>query len=1474
MHLRRFWFVLIACFALGPPLLRAQAVVTGTITGSQCVQIDVTGKGMASISVTNSASGSAWSGTIQPQVAIGGDPAQNTSVYPTGSSTAQSTITANNVYQSVSVSGATLFQVCGNTVTNTANIKLTAVALSGRNGGGGGGGGTNNPGGSSGQVQANGGSVFTGFTVGGDGTLNTTTGALSITALHFGSTDLTLSGSAPTSGQCLYAASSSSIGGEGCLTGATANGGLLQTSTTLGLLTSCSTNQVLEWNGSAWACTTPSTGIPSGTVGQIITYNSSNAAVATSNIIDNSQSGGSGVTLVGLVTFSGSAFQWYGILASSSVLSCGSNAEGFGADASAAPNPSWCNSTGTGAIYWSGNFSTGVLGGVIYGTGAGTANAQTWAHLSGPTITAYTNGMLVAWIPAASNTSTTPTLSLDSTTPATIVRVNATTSGGSGPAFGPLAANDIYIGGWAMAMYNASVSEWILLNPTSGGGGGSGTVTAVTGVSPVTSTGGTTPAIGCATCVTSAGSLTSTAIMTGAGSQGSQTPSATATLSSGGNVSFPGTLSADGIAYPTSLTSGGVLYGSSSSALTSSGVLANGQFVLGGGAGGAPTTSFSVVPNTNGGTGSNSSSATGVAQVASGTWSFSPALANGTTATTQLSSATPTTLVATIGYVAANAVTNPCSAAAIGSLIYQSSSALGCLAAPTGPTGVPNIVSTIPGSAPTYGPAGVSVNAQSGSSYTVALTDRGGVVQTTNNTTSTALTVPSPTSTGYGQSDVFLSLNTGTVVLTATPSSSTVNGNSTLKEVGAVSGHNPQGCFWYTDNSNWWSTCTLPTDANGKLASEGVASGSITNAMLANPATTVQGQTCTLGSSCNINSVTTAHGVALNEGSATQLGGTAVGTTGTVLLGNSGADPSFGAVSLTADVTGVLPFANMSQLFVTNAQTATYQVLAADFVGCKTIPISANTFTVTLVASGSQPASGQCIWVINYGTGTPTIARSGQNINGAGSNLTLAAGSAAAPTGAFIVSDGTNYEAQVFGSSGGGGGANTSLSNLAGTTAINSALLPGTTNSIALGSSSFVWSNLFATQITIGGGTVLTTSNQTGTGSLVLAASPTLTGAPAAPTQTAGDTSTDIATDAFVSTAISNAIAAVNPAVAVLAASTANLTGSYTQVGGGIGDTFTITATGAFSLDGIAINTIGQRVLLKNQTTASQNGVYTATVVGTTGVSAVFTRALDYDTPSDVNNTGSIPVQSGTVNTTTSWLLTSQVTSIGSAGSSITYAQFSVSPSTLVTSAAALTSGQAMIGQGGQASATGDLWLEQFIPAANCNNATAGAGWSIPSGGTVTCRAGSVNLGGYIAITDTSTTFAQFALAIPGDWDTANGPYIRFQLAYPGTDGASSHTIIPQINVACISATSGISDNPALNGVHSSSTITLSSATANLFFSTSNVQMNSTDTTNCVANGWMIIQVGRATDTATSAANFYGATVTWPHKTPGTPNAN
>ena len=98
-----------------------------------------------------------------------------------------------------------------------------------------------------------------------------------------------------------------------------------------------------------------------------------------------------------------------------------------------------------------------------------------------------------------------------------------------------------------------------------------------------------------------------------------------------------------------------------------------------------------------------------------------------------------------------------------------------------------------------------------------------------------------------------------------------------------------------------------------------------------------------------------------------------------------------------------------------NPQTATYAVLAADFSNGKTITVASGTFTITLVASGSQPTNGQFINIINYGSGVITIARNGQNLNGGTTSLSLPAASATAPIAARIISDGTNYFASLTG---------------------------------------------------------------------------------------------------------------------------------------------------------------------------------------------------------------------------------------------------------------------------------------------------------------------------------------------------------------------------------------------------------------------------------------------------------------------------
>ena len=424
---------------------------------------------------------------------------------------------------------------------------------------------------------------------------------------------------------------------------------------------------------------------------------------------------------------------------------------------------------------------------------------------------------------------------------------------------------------------------------------------------------------------------------------------------------------------------------------------------------------------------------------------------------------------------------------------------------------------------------------------------------------------------------------------------------------------------------------------------------------------------------------------------------------------------------------------------------------------------------------------------------------------------------------AFVVNCGTNITCSIvsgvatFAASGGGGGvtypAGTGIVRVAGGTAwgttaelsqdattsgSNVVTVVGLNKTLLSGLATGLLKNTTGTGVpsiaVAGTDYVIPSGSITGTASN-LSGTPTLPNGTAAATQTAGDSSADIATDSFVTTAVANAVAGVNPAVAVLAASTGPLTGTYTQVGGGIGDTFTVTATGAFTLDGISINTIGQRVLLKNQATASQNGVYAATVVGTTGISPIFTRALDYDTPSDVNNTGAIPVQSGTVNTATSWLLTSQVTSIGSAGSALTYTQFSINPTTIVPSSGSLGIGYAYINPSGQIATTSSagalatfvnnpIWFDDFLNGATTSVQIGALGWatSTISGGTntVTHQVGTAPHIGIVALNTAATSGDGIAMGLTDGSTIALGnfstgmTYDSFWIFEPQTQAVSA----------------------------------------------------------------------------------------------------
>jgi hypothetical protein len=93
--------------------------------------------------------------------------------------------------------------------------------------------------------------------------------------------------------------------------------------------------------------------------------------------------------------------------------------------------------------------------------------------------------------------------------------------------------------------------------------------------------------------------------------------------------------------------------------------------------------------------------------------------------------------------------------------------------------------------------------------------------------------------------------------------------------------------------------------------------------------------------------------------------------------------------------------------------SSTYGVTATDFMRGHVLAVPSGTFTMTLPINTVMPWNGQAVTVLNYGSGVVTIARNGQNINGGTASITLAAGSATAPTSATVWSNGTDYFARL-----------------------------------------------------------------------------------------------------------------------------------------------------------------------------------------------------------------------------------------------------------------------------------------------------------------------------------------------------------------------------------------------------------------------------------------------------------------------------
>ena len=221
-------------------------------------------------------------------------------------------------------------------------------------------------------------------------------------------------------------------------------------------------------------------------------------------------------------------------------------------------------------------------------------------------------------------------------------------------------------------------------------------------------------------------------------------------------------------------------------------------------------------------------------------------------------------------------------------------------------------------------------------------------------------------------------------------------------------------------------------------------------------------------------------------------------------------------------------------------------------------------------------------------------------------------------------------------------------------------------------------------------------SDETGTGALVFASSPTLVtptlGAALATSVTAtsgnmtvgaasgnnsvnlvptGTGTVDVANKRITSVAeptqssdaaTKNYVDAVKTGLdvkdSVIVTTTGNLTGTYSNGTSGVGATLTNSGTQAALTIDSRVLVVGERVLVKDQTTGLQNGFYKVTTVGTASTNWVLTRSTDADENSEITPGAFTFVEEGTVGGQNGYVCTN-VGAITIGTTPITFVQFS-----------------------------------------------------------------------------------------------------------------------------------------------------------------------------------------------------------------------
>lgn len=351
-------------------------------------------------------------------------------------------------------------------------------------------------------------------------------------------------------------------------------------------------------------------------------------------------------------------------------------------------------------------------------------------------------------------------------------------------------------------------------------------------------------------------------------------------------------------------------------------------------------------------------------------------------------------------------------------------------------------------------------------------------------------------------------------------------------------------------------------------------------------------------------------------------------------------------------------------------------------------------------------------------------------------------------------------------------------------------------------------------------------------------------------TTLAGDPTT--ALQAATKQYVDNAISGQDYKEACKYATTAALpTVVYNNGSSGVGATLTGVALGAISTDG-GSPSVNDRLLVKNQASTFQNGIYTVTSTGSGIAVFVLTRTTDYNQSAEIKTGDATFVTSGSTQSATTWV-TSSADSPVMGTDPITFVQ---------------TSGQGSLIAGTGINITGTTITASVVPNSALQNSSTtinGTTISLGASGTVTAAAGT------LTGTALNSTVVTSSLTTAGTFSTAVWNATKIGLAYGGTNadlsatGAASNVLKQVSSGAAITvgqlAASDLSNGTTgINSVVLSTGATLTTPTLGVASATSinKVVLNTpaTSSTLTVADGKVLTASNSLTFTGTDATSF------------------